>query len=699
MGMGGARNHRRLIAIAIVMGIWGVAIGARLVSIQVVRSEDLRGRAERQQQRVLEISPRRGAIYDRHGNALAVSIEVDSLYAVPSEVNDPAATASILSEILDVPAASLESRLDSEGSFTWLERKVTAREGARIRAENIDGLYFQKEPKRFYPNRGLASHVLGFVNIDDHGGSGVEYRYDKLIGGSPGKLVVMTDARGRSFHRLEQTPTGGASLTTTIDQTMQYIVEKEIAQAIRDTGATGMSVIVMNPNNGEVLAMANYPDFNPNEYGRSPPRSWSNRAISHLYEPGSTFKIATVAAAFEEDLTDLEELIDCQMGSIMISGHRIRDHKPFGVLSVREILQYSSDVGIIKLGLRLGDERLASYIDQFGFGQPSGIDLPGEERGLTKPASDWSAISVGAISMGQEIATTPLQIVNLVSTVANGGTLYRPVIVKRVDHPRTGPSEETPSLGHRVMSPTTAALLQDALRAVVVDGTARLAHIPGYTVAGKTGTAQKFDPATGTYSDTKHVASFAGYAPARNPKISAIVVIDEPQGPDGGGEVAAPVFKRIMEQILRYESITPDFPEDGSRHTEENEEPGFAPPRALPPSDVIVSQLEIVDASLEDDPGFPPASAGQDTPAHSGAVGIPVPAFYGKSLRQVADASLRLGLRLQSSGSGIAVAQTPTPGTPVPAGTRIQVQFSTTRGAFVEPLSTATGCSTSAAGC
>ncbi len=685
MGVGGAVIHRRLIAIAVLMGVWGLAIGARLYSIQVVQSEEFRGRAERQQQRVLEISPHRGPIYDRHGNELAVSIEVDSLYAVPSEVDDPAATAAILSEILDVPTPSLESRLDSERSFTWLERKVTAREAARIRAADIDGLYFQKEPKRFYPNRELASHVLGFVNIDDHGGSGVEYRYDDVIGGTPGKLVVMTDARGRSFHRLEQAPTGGASLTTTIDQTIQYIVEKEIARVVQDTGAAGMSVVVMNPDNGEVLAMANYPDFNPNEYGRSPERSWSNRSISHVYEPGSTFKIATAAAAFEEDLTDLEELIDCQMGSIVLYGHRIRDHKPFGVLSVREIMQYSSDVGIIKLGLRLGDERLAGYIDRFGFGQRTGIDLPGEERGLTKPASEWSAVSVGAISMGQEIGTTPLQIVNLVSIVANGGMLYRPVVVQKIDDPRTGRTEETPSLGHRVMSPETAARLQDALETVVIAGTARLAQIPGYTVAGKTGTAQKFDPSTGTYSLTKHVASFAGYAPAQNPKISAIVVIDEPQGPDGGGEVAAPVFKRIVEQILLYESVPADDPEDGQGYTEENEEPDLEPPRAFPPVDRIMNQWEVVDASLAEDFGLPTASAGQAVPGQYAPVGIPVPAFYGKSLRQVADLSLRLGLRLQSSGSGIAVTQTPIPGTPVPAGTPVQVQFSTNSGGVPGP--------------
>ena len=664
---------RRLVAIALFMSVWGIAIGARLYFLQVVESADFRARAERQQQRVLQISPQRGPIYDRNGNELAVSIEVESLYAVPSEIEDRRQTAAFLSEILDVPTPSLESRLDTERSFIWIERKITAREAARVKALKVKGLYFQRESQRFYPKRELAAHVLGFVRLDGEGGSGIEYRFDDVIGGTPGKVVVMTDARGRSFHRLEQPPTSGAGLRTTIDQNIQHIVENELIRTVRETKAAGMSIIVMDPSNGEVLAMANYPQFNPNEYGAYPPRSWSNRAISHVYEPGSTFKVVTAAAVLDENLTSLDEIIDCQMGSIVLFGHRIRDHKPFGELSVREILQHSSDVGIIKLGLRLGDARFADYIARMGFGKISGIDLPGEERGLTKPASRWSRVSVGAISMGQEIGTTPLQIVNLMSAVANGGILYRPFVVKSVEDRDGKILRETHPSGRRVMFHETALLLQDALEAVVKDGTARSAQIPGFTAAGKTGTAQKFDPETGTYSLTKHVASFAGYAPASYPVVSAMVVIDEPEGDDGGGKVAAPVFKRVVEQILRYRSIVPDAPSTVPRFTEEGDEPQAPPSPRRRVEDAIVNAWEVVDTSLPESLGFPSPSSLEE---HA-LVQLPVPNFHGKSLRQVTDDCLRLGLRLRSGGSGVAVEQVPPPGSLVQPGTRVQVRFST----------------------
>jgi cell division protein FtsI (penicillin-binding protein 3) len=662
--------NRRLVAIALFMSLWGGVIGARLYFLQVVRSADLKDRAKDQQERNLGISPRRGSIYDRNGNELAVSIEVDSLYAVPKEIDDPIGTAAFLSEILEVPSPSLETRLDSDRSFTWIERKLSARQVARIKAGQFKGLYFTKESKRFYPKRELASHVLGFVNLDDEGGSGLEYRFDDEVGGNPGKVVVSTDARGRSFHRLEQPPTTGSNLTTTIDQNIQYIVEKELMATVRRTRAVGMSVIVMDPGNGEILAMANYPQFNPNEYGKYPQINFRNRAISDMYEPGSTFKVVTAAAALEENLTNLEEEIDCQMGSIVLFGHRIHDHKPFGVLTVREILQFSSDVGIIKLGLRLGDQRFASYIDRLGFGKRSGVDLPAEARGLTKPASQWSRVSVGAISMGQEIAATPLQVVNLISSVGNGGILYTPFVVDKIENPIAGTIEQSSPQGRRVMSPETARRMQDALREVVVAGTATAAQIPGYSVAGKTGTAQKFDPTTGTYSLTKHVASFAGYAPATSPVVSAIIVIDEPQGGDHGGTVAAPVFKNIVEQILRYRSISPDSPVS-PRFTEGQDSPAIT--RPSPPGDqnAITSAWELVDTLYDEEMGFSTSSDEQ------ALVQLPVPSFYGKSLRQVTDESLRLGLRLRSIGSGAAVRQEPAAGALVRPGTRIQVQFTT----------------------
>ena len=681
MGRRGAGIHRRLIVIAIAMVLWGAVIGVRLYSLQVVQSADFKERANGQHERVIEISPRRGSIYDRNGNELAVSIEVDSLYAVASEIEDPEGTAAFLADVLDSSAESMESRLNSDRGFTWVQRKISKREADRVRSANIRGLYFQKESKRFYPNRELASHVLGGVDLDDAGAGGIEYRYNDLIAGPPGKVVAMIDARGRSFHRLEQLPASGANLTTTIDRTIQYIAEREVARTIAQTQAAGMSVVAMDPSTGEILAMANYPQFNPNEYGRFPAENRRNRAIGQNYEPGSTFKIVTVAASLEESLTTLDEVIDCQMGHIDILGHRINDHKPFGLLSVREILQYSSDVGAIKLGMRLGDERFADYIVRMGFGRRTGVDLPAEERGLFRPAAQWSSVSVGAISMGQEIAATPLQVVNMVSTVANGGTLYQPHVVKRVEDPLTGRVAETRSVGQRVIGEETAHLLRDALQAVVADGTGANARIPGFTVAGKTGTAQKIDPETRAYSLTAHVASFTGFAPVLNPEVAVVVVIDEPVGPHGGGEVAAPAFKRIVEEILRYRSVVPDAPTAPPRSTDDDSAiPVPADPAPQPDlREDMVEDWEVVDVTLR--PETPVQDAGTD-----GGIGtVRIPDFDGLPLRRVTETCMQLGLKCQSGGSGFAIAQSVPPGTFVPWGAAVQVRLSTTYDRSIAP--------------
>jgi len=354
------------------------------------------------------------------------------------------------------------------------------------------------------------------------------------------------------------------------------------------------------------------------------------------------------------------------MGSIVLFGHRIRDHKPFGVLTVKEIMQYSSDVGAIKLGLRLGQERFANYIDRFGFGKTTNIDLPGEERGLTKPASRWSKISIGAISMGQEIGVTSLQILSMVSAVANGGILYRPYVVKRVQDPLQGVISETEPRGLRVISEGTARQLQDMLEVVVTDGTAKDSKLDGYRAAGKTGTAQKIDE-HGRYGSHKYVASFVGYAPASNPSLALIVVIDEPAGAYYGAQIAAPIFKKIAEQVLRYKSVAPDVPSYAPEY-KVDEKPKREP--LVGPRPATTGPVELV--SLNVVPGFNPRSV-PDAPELGD---IPIPDFYGKSLRQVTEECLKAGLRLQSIGSGAAVQQLPLPGTSVRAGSRVRVRFS-----------------------
>src|SRR5262249_38860859 len=558
--------------------------------------------------------------------------------------------------------------------------------------------------------REMAAHVLGYVNIDEEGMGGLEYRYNRSVRGETGRSVILTDARGRSFNSLEQPPAPGANLVTTIDENIQYILEKEVMAAAVRTRPKGISIIAMSPSTGEILGMANYPAFNPNEYARYSSQSWRNRAVSQTYEPGSTFKIVTVASAIEEGVATPTDVIDCQMGSIVVFGRTIHDHKPFGLLTVKQIMEESSDVGAIKLGLRLGDERFASYIDRMGFGKPTNIDLPGEERGLTKPASHWTKSSIGSIAMGQEIGVTPLQIIRMVSVIASGGILYEPYIVKRVEHPQNGILSETIPHGERVISADTAAKLQDMLEVVVTHGTAMAGKLDGYTAAGKTGTAQKIDE-TGHYSKTKFVASFTGFAPASNPVVAIIVVIDEPVGQHMGGEVAAPLFKRVAEPILRYMSVPPDVPTHAPQYTvkegpspsgRERREAGEAGEargrqgealreaegrksnpilRPSPDPEASPYRARASRPLPEGEGNFPCCRFVQVTDRAYGSESsdfgdITIPDFHGKSLRQVTEECLKAGLRLQSAGSGAAIEQMPPPGTSVRAGARVQVRFS-----------------------
>lgn len=652
-------QSRRLHVLIAAMSLWAAVIGARLYFLHVVHSADYRQMAERQQQRTLDVSPRRGVIYDRNGNELAVSIKVDSVFAVPDEIQNPESTARSLSSLLGVPKQELLGKFDTGRSFVWVKRKLNGAEAAAVRRAKIPGIYFQKEDRRFYPKRELAAHVLGYVDIDEKGLGGLEYRYNGEVRGDAGRVLVMTDARGRSFNSIEQPVAPGANLITTIDENIQYIIEKETVAAAEETHAKGVSIVIMDPKSGEILGMGNYPTFNPNEYAKYTPQSWVNEAVSHTYEPGSTFKIVTAASAFEEGLANPAEVIDCQMGSIVVFGRKIHDWHPFGLLTVKQILEQSSDVGAIKLALRVGPERFADHIQGMGFGNLTNVDLPAEERGTARPASRWTKSSIGSIAMGQEVTVTPLQIVRMVSVVANGGIMYQPYIVKKVQHPQNGILSEAEPHGERVISTETAAKLQDMLEAVVTEGTAKKGKLEGYTAAGKTGTAQKVE--NGRYSQTKMVASFAGFAPATNPVISMIVMVDEPVGLHHGGDVAAPIFKRVAEQVLRYMSVPPDVPLYAPQYTVKQE-----PQRPVKPPVVEAAAAKYVEAD------FNPRSSDESLELGE----VTVPDFQGKSLRQVTEESLKAGLRLQSIGSGAAVAQMPPAGVYVREGARVQVRFS-----------------------
>src|SRR3954464_1830358 len=558
---------RRLFIFAAVLCFWIVAIVSRLLYLQLFEYGDFVKQASRQQQRSIEVSPPRGVIYDRNGRELAMSVSADSVFAVPSEIPDQINTASLLARILKTEPQDILARFKSSHAFCWIARKLDNDTAARIRDLNLKGIYFEKESKRFYPKRELAAQAIGFVGLDDEGLGGLERSLNSPMRGKPGQMLISLDARRHWFGRVEKQPDPGENVVLTIDEKIQYIAERELDAAMQRTHAAAGTVIVENPKTGEILALANRPTFDANAFHISDPQKMKNRAVSDIYEPGSTFKMVTIAAALEEKITNPEEVIDCQNGAIYIGNVRIRDHKPFGLLSVSQILANSSDVGAIKLGLRLGEDRFDRYIRAFGFGSQTGIELPGETRGITKPVSRWSKVSIGAISMGQEIGISAVQLISMVSTIANDGMYTPPRIVAGTRDPNDPTAKVVfhPAPQRRVVSTVTAVQMKKMLEGVVLFGTGKKSILEGYTSAGKTGTAQKAEPATGGYSRTKYVASFAGFAPAYDPAITIAVILDSPVGPHEGGQVAAPVFKAIAQQTLAYLNVPQDVAPDNPK--------------------------------------------------------------------------------------------------------------------------------------
>ncbi|MHB8500210.1 MAG: penicillin-binding protein [Candidatus Acidiferrales bacterium] len=680
------RAHVRLLIIAGVAFLWMGAVFGRLTYLQLFLHGDYLARALRQQQRTIEITPERGAIYDRNKRPLAMSIPVDSAFGVPSEIADEHLAARLLSGVVDVPQDVLEARFESSRSFVWISRKLPPEKAEAITALNLKGIYLQKENKRFYPKRDLAAHVLGFVDMDEKGLGGIEYELDTEIRGKSEKIVVMEDARRRWFDGSQAKLNNGADVVLTLDEKIQYLTERELNAAIARTRAIAGTAIVMNPNTGEILALANWPTFNPNKASEAPADARMDRAVGALYEPGSTFKLITLAAAFNEGITRPDEVFDCENGSVLVAGHRIHDHKPFGLLNVAQILAESSDVGAIKIALRLQAPRFYDYIRAFGFGLLTGVDLPGESRGLLRPVDDWGSFSIGSISMGQEIGVTPIQLVTAVSAIANGGLLYRPHVVAELERgDRVLPAEGllTPTEARRVIRPETAATLRRLMEGVVLEGTGTRAHLDGWTSAGKTGSAQKIDTATGRYSRTQYIASFTGFAPINNPAVAILVSLDSPVGQHEGGEVAAPVFKRIAEEVLTYLDVPRDVPlnpkliqaayqkqtkEEGSALEDLSSVDFSGQPDAAP----AASQTTKLDGQGRTDSKRPALTVAVDQGGE-----VEVPDFSGKTMREAADISLRLGLDPVLVGSNLAMDQSPAAGAKVRRGAKITVRFGT----------------------
>ena len=684
------RAHLRLLIVAGIAALWAVAVFGRLTYLQLFRYEYYEARAQRQQQRTIDIAPTRGAIYDRNMHALAMSIKVDSAFAIPGELKDRELAAKLLSGALNIPRDVIESRLDSSENFVWLERKLPPEKAEAVKALNLAGVYFQQENKRFYPKGILASHVIGFVDVDEKGLGGIEYALERQVRGKSEKIVMLADAHKRWFDGAEARRDRGANVVLTLDEKIQYIAERELAAAINKTHAIAGSVVVMNPNNGELLAVANWPTFDPNAANSSTPvDARMDRAVSALYEPGSTFKLITLAAAFDQGITNPDEIFDCENGAIYVAGHKIHDHKRFGMLSVADILALSSDVGAIKIAERLGAPKFYDYIHSFGFGAPTGVDLPGESRGILRPLSKWSAISIGAISMGQEVGVTPIQLIAAVSAIANGGMLYKPHIVSEVRRgenvlPREGLL--APSEPRRVIQPETAATLRRLMEGVVLNGTGSLAHLDGWTSAGKTGSAQKTDPNTGRYSPTQFIASFTGFAPINNPAVTILVSLDSPVGLHEGGMVAAPVFRRIAEQVLPYLDVSRDVPVNQLLVQASYKKPALDDTASLEdftPSDLLLLPEQPEPAAAASGSGNIPANS-FDPPSHltlpvnsSDDSQFAVPDFSGKTMREVTEMCLRLGLDPVLVGSSLATDQAPAAGAQVRRGARITVQFGT----------------------
>jgi len=547
-----------------------VIVGARLVYLQVVVRADLAHRAERQQEQMIKLEPRRGTIYDRMGRELAVSLDVESVYGDPSAIEDPRTMSRRLAKILSENPSALQRKLTGDKHFVWLSRKVDPAKAAQVKDLDPGAIGLKVEAKRFYPQKTLAGSVLGFTNVDSKGIEGIELLYDRALRGASGWVLAEKDARGRTVFPggpglQYQLPQMGKDVYLTIDEVIQHIAEKELDRGLVESRARGGVCMVLNPQTGEVLALSvrsgahNRGGFNPNNPKDFKPDEWRNRAVTDAYEPGSIFKAVTAAAALEEHVVHPQERIDCSAGSIQVADRVIKDAHRNGVLTFVDVIAESSNVGTIKVAQRLGRERFAKYIDAFGFGKKTGIDLPGEISGIVKDYRLWSGVSLSEIAIGQEIGVTPIQMAAAYCVLANGGLVVRPSIVSVIRDSKG--SEERPVVPAppvRAISVETCRTVQKMLQKVVETGTGQKAKPSGYSAAGKTGTAQKIDQRTGRYSKDDYVSSFVGFVPAAAPKLVILVMVDSPVGVIYGGSVAAPVFKAVAEQGLAYLQVPPD---------------------------------------------------------------------------------------------------------------------------------------------
>ncbi|MCZ6874920.1 MAG: penicillin-binding protein 2 [bacterium] len=547
-------NRVRLWFIVGLFGTIFVVIFGRLYGVQVLQHAELHQRASQQYLRYITLRPERGRIIDRQGHVLATSVLAPSIYVVPPEIEDPRIAALQLAAVLQQSSAEVYRRLVAKTQFAWLARHVSPDTRAEVQRLGIKGVHFRREPRRYYPKRHLAGQVLGFVGVDEQGLGGLEYQYNRELAGKPLRVALRRDAVGRQVGQAAGTPVSqprGGDLYVTLDEWLQHLAEREIAEQVSYTRAQSGLVIMMQPQTGDLLAIASYPFFDPNKFRDPQQRVWQrNRAITDPVEPGSTFKFVAAAASLENDLAQLDEMIFCENGLMRLGRRLIHDHKPYGWLSFVDVFAFSSNIGTVKVGERLRPDQLYRYMRRFGFGEKSRVGLPGEAAGYLRAPKDWSRFSLASLVIGQELTVTPLQLITAFAAIANGGELIRPRVVERIES--AGNTRRIPTVvRRRVVSPSNAAKLTMILTQAVAYGTGRKAALESYVVAGKTGTAQKVDPEYGGYS-RKVLASFVGYVPAHAPQLVILVMLDEPQRLRWGGLAAAPVFRRIAQQALPY---------------------------------------------------------------------------------------------------------------------------------------------------
>jgi cell division protein FtsI (penicillin-binding protein 3) len=633
----------RLLMCAAALGVWTVTIEARLVYLQVFQHAEMIARANRQQLREIKPAAKRGEIVDRNGRVLAYSVDGESIAADPSEIESPADVARQVCDVLANCGApdreAMERKLRKNGQFVYLWRTASPEDARRVRALNLPGIIFYKESRRYYPNKQLAAHVLGYVGTDNVGLAGLENTYDARIRGREGRVLVQKDARQQTvLMREERPPTSGDGIELTIDQYLQHIAERELRAGVEANNAAGGTAIIMDPHSGEILALANWPTFNPNAFRRADDNARRNRAIQDQYEPGSTFKVVTASAALEEDVIVPETSIDCAPGHIAFGSRIIRDVHPYGVLNFTDVIVKSSNIGAIKVGLKLGPERLSRYVSRFGFGQAIAPDFRGENPGVVWNPAHLDSSGLASISMGYQVAVTPMQMAAAVSSVANGGRLLEPHVVRAFISGNTR-VEVPQKILRRTISEDTAAELTAIMEGVVERGTAKSAQVDGYTIAGKTGTAAQL--VNGGYSKTDYNASFVGFLPSRKPAFTIVVVVDMARVHCGscyyGGVVAAPIFQRIAEAALRHKGIGPTL-------------------NAPPP--VLLARRDD-DADLQPTPVrassvFRPALA----PAQDGLM----PDLRGLSAREALRTLTRIGLGVRLDGDGFVLAQSIDPG-------------------------------------